>query len=68
MNITIDNGKRLLGLKELMSYLSVGKNKAREYGKETGAVVKMGGRTLYDRHIIDMSLDKALAAGSGSKE
>lgn len=44
---------RLLSIKALMSYLSLGQKRASEFGKEAGAVIKYGTRTLYDRNAID---------------
>ena len=44
---------RLLSIKALMSYLSLGQKSAAAFGKEAGAVIKYGTRTLYDREAID---------------
>ena len=53
--------KRLLDVKELAEYTGLGLTMAREFGKETGAVYRIGRRVLYDRHIIDRAIDnKAL--------
>ena len=51
--------KRLLGVDDLMNYLSLGKNKAMEFGKESGAVVHIGKRTLYDKVMIDRAIEDA---------
>lgn len=48
---------RLLGLSELQTYLSIGENTARKIGKESGAVVKIGRRLLFDRQKIDEYID-----------
>ena len=56
---TANMEKRLLGVDELMNYLSLGKNKAMEFGKESGAVVHIGKRTLYDKVMIDRAIEDA---------
>lgn len=48
---------RLLGLRELMSYTSLGRNSATELGKNANAIVRIGKRVLYDRHRIDKWID-----------
>lgn len=51
-------GKRLLDIKELCFYLSLGRNNASELGKEAGARVQFGTRVLYDRKKIDAWIDR----------
>lgn len=46
-------GVRWMGITELCQYVCVGENRARNIGKEAGAVVKIGGRVLYDKAKID---------------
>ena len=48
---------RLLGSAELQRYLNMGKASATNLAKEAGAVIKIGGRVLYDRTKIDAYLD-----------
>ena len=52
---------RLLGIKELMSYTSLGRNSAMQLGMDSGAKVKIGGRVLYDRKKIDSYIDSLAA-------
>lgn len=55
---TMSHGARLIDLPDLAEYLSLGKNKAAEFGKECGAEKHIGRRCLYDRKVIDEALDK----------
>lgn len=50
--------KNLLGVKELMEYLSVGRNLAMKIGEESGAKLKIGRRTLYRKSVIDKHIEK----------
>lgn len=50
--------KRLFTMKELMEYTGLGESKAREWAREIGAARKIGRRTVYDRTIIDKSIDE----------
>ena len=50
--------KRLFTMKELMEYTGLGESKAREWAREIGAARKIGRRTVYDRAIIDKSIDE----------
>ena len=52
-----DVNGRLLGIRELMEYTSLGQNTARQMGKDAGAVVKAGRRVLYDRLKIDAYIE-----------
>ena len=45
--------KRLMKIKDLMAYLSMGKKSARTFGREAGALVKYGNLYLYDKVKID---------------
>lgn len=54
----IVSGKRLLDESDLCIYLSLGRNKAREFAKSINAGVKIGKRVLYDRVVIDRYFDK----------
>ena len=55
--------KRLFSINEVCAYLGVGKNLARDYMNQIGAVVRIGNRVLYDKHIIDSEIDK-MSAGA----
>lgn len=48
---------RLLGINELMSYTSLGKNNAQRLGNNANAIVRVGKRVLYDRRKIDKYID-----------
>jgi len=49
--------KKLLGIDELTSFLSLGRNQAREFGVKAGADRRIGGRVLYDREAIERYVD-----------
>lgn len=51
--------KRLLSTKEVQRYCGIGKNTARDWGREIGAERRIGRRVLYDKAIIDRALDNA---------
>ena len=57
INITPTNS-RLLGIKELMQYLNIGRNLAMQFADESQARVKIGRRVLYDKHKIDKYINK----------
>lgn len=48
---------RLLGKQELQRYTNMGNAGADKLAKAAGAVVKIGGRVLYDRVKIDAYID-----------
>lgn len=48
---------RLLGRQELQAYLNMGRTGAERVAAAAGAVIKIGGRTLYDRSKIDGWID-----------
>ena len=56
---------RLMDLETLTAYLSLGRNKAAEFGRECGAEKHIGRRCLYDKKIIDDAID---GLNSGGKE
>lgn len=49
---------RMLGIKEVIAYLGVGRNIATKWAKEMGAERRYGRRILYDKKVIDAHLDK----------
>ena len=53
-----DNDVRLLSVQELMNYIGTGRNTAVSFGKEHGALVRIGSRTLFDKVMIDKALDE----------
>ena len=60
INIT-PTDSRLLGIRELMEYTSLGRNSAMQLGLDSGAKIKFGKRVLYDRHKIDRYIDMLAA-------
>lgn len=46
-------GQRYAGTKELMAYTGLGRDSATRIGKESGAFIKIGGRTLFDLRKVD---------------
>lgn len=50
--------KRLLNIKEVCSYVGMGRTNVREYMDKIGATRKFGGRVLFDKTVIDAALDK----------
>ena len=54
------NNSRLLNLQDLMMYIGVGRNKAIDFGKESGSIVRIGRRVLYDRERVDKYIDSLL--------
>ena len=50
--------KRLMDIKTLQAYLSVGRAAAMRVGKEAEAEVSISGKRLYDRQKIDQYIDR----------
>ena len=50
--------KRLLDAAEVCTYLSIGRNRGIEFAKSIGAEIKIGRRCLYDKKVIDKTLDE----------
>ena len=48
---------RLMDLEDLAVYLSLGRTKAAEFGRECGAQRHIGRRCLYDKQVIDAAID-----------
>ena len=48
---------RYMGIDELKNYISLGEGTARKIGAESGAVVRIGRRVLYDRQQIDAYME-----------
>ena len=66
--INSDN-KVLVDITGLQAMLSIGKNTAAKIGKEAGAIVKIGRRTLYNTRKIQQYIDNNdnIAIGSGTE-
>lgn len=54
----VGNETRMLDVAALCTYLSMGRNRATEFGEQCGAKRKFGKRTLYDKRVLDKALDK----------
>ena len=56
--MTNETKARLLSLSKIQDYLSLGRNKAIAWGKSIKADVHIGRRVLYDKSVIDRTLDR----------
>lgn len=54
--------KRLLSANEIAEYTGLGRNTARRFAEEAGAVRKYGRRVLFDRFALDRAIDQMEAA------
>ena len=54
--------KRLLDALELAEYVGMGRNSARKFAEEAGALRRYGKRVLFDRVVIDRAVDAMAAA------
>ena len=52
-NIT---GKRLLNRRELCAYIGMGQSRGVEWAKGIGAAMRIGGRLLFDKCVIDKAI------------
>ncbi len=50
-------GARLLSLPAAAAYLGIGRNNARSFCEEIGAVRRIGSRVMFDKQSIDAALD-----------
>lgn len=55
-------GKRLLSIAEVENYTGLGRNAARKFAEDAGAVRKYGRRVLIDKTFIDLALNQMAAA------
>lgn len=55
---------RLLDLKGLMAYTSLGRHGARALAEKADAVIRYGGRVLFDRKKIDAYIDTMPTGGA----
>lgn len=62
-SIGVKPGQRYAGTQELMVYTGLGRDSATKIGKTSGALIKIGGRTLFDLRKIDEYMN-AQANGS----
>lgn len=60
--------KRMLQEPEMKLYTGLGRNKAREFCKNIGAVVRIGRRVLYDRTKIDEYFNSITESDSDIKK
>ena len=59
--------KRLLSAQEGADYVSMGMTFFRQWAKEIGAEVRIGGLVRYDVHIIDAAIDSVVSKTSNEK-
>lgn len=52
--------RRLLSAPEAADYLGLGKNSARAFAEECGAVLHYGTRVLFDRAALDKAIDSRI--------
>lgn len=57
IDISTSDKKKLIGVKELQAYLSIGRSTAEKIGIAAGAKRKVGRRALYDVEAIDRYVD-----------
>ena len=57
MNENNFNGKRLLGKRELCAYIGMGQSRDVEWAKGIGAAIRIGGRLLFDKCVIDKAIN-----------
>ncbi len=62
------NEKRLISVKELCSYVGLGRSKAVIWGRDIGAEFRIGRRSLFDKQIIDKVLNEGKENGSEKNE
>lgn len=55
-------GKRMLSVKEMETYTGLGRNAARRFAEDVGAVRKFGRRVLIDKNTLDLALNQMAAA------
>jgi len=55
-------GKRMLSVSEMETYTGLGRNAARKFAEEAGALRKYGRRVLIDKGALDRALDAMAAA------
>lgn len=51
------SGKRLLNSAEMLAYTGMGKTAGRAWCAKIGAIRRIGGRTLFDKRVIDAAID-----------
>lgn len=57
MNENNFNEKRLLGKRELCAYIGMGQSRGVEWAKGIGAAIRIGGRLLFDKCVIDKAIN-----------
>ena len=63
IKIPLSSTKRLLNLEEACIYISQGKTKGRQWLNSIHADVRFGRRVVYDKNIIDRTLDCLIQNG-----
>ena len=52
--------RRLLNIDEAAAYVGQGRNSARQFFEEIGAIRRFGRRVLFDKKVIDAALDQMI--------
>lgn len=53
-------GEQYMNIQQLMDYTTLGRNRAMQLGKESGACIKFGRRVFYSKQILDQYLESLL--------
>lgn len=59
--------KRLLDAAEVAEYTGLGRNTARKFAEEAGALKRYGKRVLFDRIVLDKAIDQ-MGIGGGTEK
>lgn len=51
-------GKRLFNKAEMLAYIGLGRTAGRAWCVKIGAIRRIGGRTLFDKRVIDAAIDE----------
>lgn len=52
--------EQYMNIQQLMAYTTLGRNRAMQLGKESGACIKFGRRVFYSKQILDQYLENLL--------
>ena len=59
---TVSGESRLMDTEELRAYTNLGRNSAMKLGEESGAMVRIGKRVLWDKVKLDQHLNELTGA------
>lgn len=52
--------EQYMNIQQLMHYTTLGRNRAMQLGKESGACIKFGRRVFYSKQVLDQYLEDLL--------